>query len=648
MQLTGRVTTPLGQLLLHRGVIQQEQLDAALEVQRHEKLPLGEALIAGGTEQRAVWDALALQWGFGISDLRHHWVDPALANELDAREAIKHRVLPLRVAAGRAVVAMADPQDRRARDFMEAWLRMRVVPKLATPAAIRARQEQVFRRQLEQVSSALLHAHAPEYSAHVTLTRAQKAELAILGLIAIALVVLMRGTFFIALAGAIITLYAAVVMFRVYVTVRGARSDELMTVTRTEIDALTDLPVYTILLPLYREAGVLPQLLKACRDLEYPAAKLDIKLLLEEDDPETLEVVRQTQLPSNFDVLVVPAEGPRTKPKACNYGLQFARGEYVVIFDAEDIPDPLQLKKALVVFRRTGSHIGCVQAKLNYYNPTQNAITKWFSLEYTTWFDFFLPGLVDLGLPVPLGGSSNHFPARLLRELGAWDPNNVTEDADLGMRLHRAGYQTALMDSTTLEEANSDFINWMRQRSRWGKGYFISWLVLMRHPRRLLRDVGWRATVSMQLTLGGTFGVALLNLLVWLLTLLWVLAQFQIISYLFPTGIYYIGMVELLFGNFFFLMLGVWAADHRRSFNLTHAGLLSPLYWLMASLAMIKAGLQTVSKPTFWEKTVHGLFETDAVLVPATELAGVRAGGAAPLPPPVPEPPPVAPRSGAH
>jgi cellulose synthase/poly-beta-1,6-N-acetylglucosamine synthase-like glycosyltransferase len=628
-----RTAQPLGQLLLGRGIIDTEQLDSALEVQRHERLPLGEALVAQGIPQDDVWQGLAAQWGFGLTSLEHHWVDPALANELDAREAIKHRILPIRVAAGKAIVAMADPRDRRGKDFAEAWLKMRVVAKLATPAAIRRRQEQVYRQQLVQVSSGLLQAHAPEYSAHITLTVAQKWALILAGIGVLALIVIMHGEFFVALMGAIITLYAAVVMFRTYVTVRGAKSEDLIRISRREIDALEDLPTYTILCPLYREAGVLPQLIKACTELEYPPAKLDIKLLLEEDDVETLEVVRQTELPPNFDPIVVPAEGPRTKPKACNYGLQFARGQYAVIFDAEDIPDPDQLKKAIVVFRRAGAEVGCVQAKLNYYNPRQNVITRWFALEYTSWFDFFLPGLVDLRLPVPLGGSSNHFRTQLLREMGAWDPNNVTEDADLGMRLHRTGYHTALMDSTTMEEANSDFVNWMRQRSRWGKGYFLSWLVLMRHPRLLMRDVGWRSAVSMQLTLGGTFGVALLNLLMWLLTALWVLAQFDIISYLFPTGIYYIGMIELIFGNFFFLYMGIWCAQHRRNYDLTHAGLLTPFYWIMASLAMIKAGLQIISRPQFWEKTVHGLFET-ATVTPAVELAGV------PQPPPVPPAPP--------
>jgi cellulose synthase/poly-beta-1,6-N-acetylglucosamine synthase-like glycosyltransferase len=620
-----RTPTLLGQLLLERGLIDEAKLDQALAMQQEEHLPLGRALVAMGTPQRDVWKALSNQRGVPLVRVESQAVDLSLANKLDVREALKWRVLPLRVAAGKVVVAMEDPWDQPALEYLEGQLGMSVSPRLATPAALLQRQETVYRRQLEELSSGLLQAAAPEYSAHFTLSHRQKVALVLGGLVALNLLVLMSASFFIAVAGAVVALYAAVVIFRVYVMIRGAKSEDLITVSLEEMEALENLPVYTILLPLYREAGVLPQLLAACRELEYPAAKLDIKLLLEEDDTATLAVVRDTELPPSFEVLLVPAEGPRTKPKACNYGLQFARGEYCVIYDAEDIPAPDQLKKALAVFRRSGQRVGCVQAKLNYYNPKQNAITKWFSLEYTSWFDFFLPGLVALGLPVPLGGSSNHFPTQLLRDLGAWDPHNVTEDADLGMRLHRAGYRTALMDSVTLEEANSDFINWMRQRSRWGKGYLISWLVVMRHPWLLVRDVGWRATLSMQLTLGGTFGVALLNLAVWVLTLLWILAQFDFIAYLFPTWIYYAGMIEMLFGNFFFLYMGLWAAHHRRSFDLNHAALLSPVYWLMASLAMIKAGMQTVSKPHYWEKTVHGLFEfpvATALLEPAAPSTG--------------------------
>lgn len=620
----------LGQLLLRRGVIAEETLARALDVQSRERLPLGEALVGIGVAQDEVWEALAAQLGADLTDPDRHWIDPTLANRLDAREAIKHRVLPMRRTRSSAIVAMADPRDSRARGYAEETLRMPVEARIATPAAIQRRQEKAYRNQLEQFSSALLAEQAPEFSAHATLTRQQAWVVIATVLAAIVLLVLFRGRFLIALSAAVTILYALVVSFRAFITIRGTRAQELIRVLPREIAALTDLPVYTILLPLYRESGVLPQLIDACRQLDYPSSKLDIKLLLEEDDHETRDIVERTWLPPSFDVLVVPAQGARTKPKACNYGLQFARGEYCVIFDAEDIPDPDQLKKSLVVFQRSEIQVGCVQARLNYYNPTQNAITKWFALEYASWFDFFLPGLVSLGLPVPLGGSSNHFPTQLLRDLGAWDPNNVTEDADLGMRLHRAGYQTALVDSQTLEEANSDFVNWMRQRSRWGKGYFISWLVLARSPRALVRDVGWGAALAMTLTLGGTFGIGLLNLAAWLLTALWALAQFGFIAYLFPTSIYFAGMIELVLGNFFFLYLSLWAVNHREDYRLTHAALLSPVYWVMASLAMVKAMVQTISRPTFWEKTVHGLFETpedsspDAVVHPAEVSSGGR------------------------
>ena len=600
---------PLGQMLLRRGVIDEDELESALLVGKAQRLRLGEALVAVGVKQTDIWGALAEQWGMAAIDVTRHWVDLGIANELDAQGALWHRVLPLREAGGAVVVAMADPTDRDAQQYLESRLRMPVVARLALPAALRQRQEQVYRQQLVRVSSALLETKTPELSAHTMLSRQQKFALAIAGIVAVVLAIVMRGSFAIAISSAVIVLYAAVVIFRAYVTVRAARSRGLVTISQEQLDELTEFPIYTILLPLFGEAAVLPQLLKACRDLDYPPSKLDIKLLLEEDDRATREVVARTDLPANVDVVVVPAEGPRTKPKACNYGLQFARGDYCVIYDAEDVPPPDQLKKALVAFRNGDLDTGCVQARLDYYNPDQNLITKWFTLEYTMWFRLFLPGLVDLRLPVPLGGSSNHFPTALLRRLDAWDPNNVTEDADLGMRLHRFGYQTLLMESTTMEEANSDFVNWMRQRSRWGKGYFVSWLVLMRTPRRVWREMGWRGTLAMQLILGGTFGIALLNLFLWLLTGLWVLAHFDFIGNLFPSWIYYAGMLEMLFGNFFFLYLGLWAARTRNSFELNHAALLIPVYWAMTGIAMIKSGVQTVSNPQFWEKTRHGLGE---------------------------------------
>ncbi len=245
------------------------------------------------------------------------------------------------------------------------------------------------------------------------------------------------------------------------------------------------LPLYTILVPLYREANVLPRLLQALRALDYPAQRLDIKLVLEADDDETIAAAQACG--EGFEIIRVPDHGPRTKPKAANYALQFARGEYLVIFDAEDRPESDQLLKAVAAFRAAPRQLACVQARLNLYNTDHNWMTRMFALDYAQWFDMLLPGLDRFGVPMPLGGTSNHFRTQVLRDIGGWDAFNVTEDADIGIRLAQLGYCVSMIPSTTYEEAPASLGPWLRQRSRWLKGHMQTWLVHMRDPVGLWR-----------------------------------------------------------------------------------------------------------------------------------------------------------------
>ncbi|MCX6021685.1 MAG: glycosyltransferase, partial [Chloroflexi bacterium] len=374
-----------------------------------------------------------------------------------------------------------------------------------------------------------------------------------------------------------------------------------------------DLPVYTILVPLYKETEVLPTLVAAMGRLDYPKAKLDVKLLLEEDDIDTIRVARASRLPSHFQIVVVPNGRPKGKQKACNYGLLHARGTYTVIFDAEDVPDPDQLKKVVVAFRKAGPQLGCVQCKLNYYNQDQNLLTRWFTSEYSMWFDLFLPGLDATGAPIPLGGTSNHFPTIVLQELGAWDPYNVTEDADLGIRLFKKGYNTAVVDSTTYEEANSDVFNWIRQRSRWVKGYIQTWLVHMRNPVALYRAVGFKAFLSIQMTIGGTFFTFLVNPVFWALTVIWFLIHWEIIDELFPGPIFYIGSIMLFVGNFTFTYASMMGCLYRGYYPLIKYNMIIVLYWYLMSFAAWKGFLQLFRNPFYWEKTVHGLYRGPVV-----------------------------------
>ena len=203
----------------------------------------------------------------------------------------------------------------------------------------------------------------------------------------------------------------------------------------------------------------------------YPLEKLDIKLVLEPDDHVTREAIAKLQLGPPFEVLLAPDHGPRTKPKALNAALPFVRGTFVAVFDAEDQPEPDQLRLALEAFVANDERLACVQARLTIDNTADSWLTRLFTAEYAGLFDVFLPGLATWRLPLPLGGSSNHFRVSVLREVGAWDPYNVTEDADLGMRLARFGYRTAVIPSTTYEEAPARLGPWLRQRTRWFKGW---------------------------------------------------------------------------------------------------------------------------------------------------------------------------------
>ena len=279
----------------------------------------------------------------------------------------------------------------------------------------------------------------------------------------------------------------------------------------------------------------------------------------------------------------------------------------VTIYDAEDRPDPLQLRRAVAAFRRVDRSVACLQAKLGYYNADQNIITRWFTIEYAMWFSQLLPGLVRQAAPLPLGGTSNHFRRAVLDGIGGWDPYNVTEDADLGIRLHRAGYRTRVLASTTLEEANSDFVNWIKQRSRWYKGYMQTWLVHMRHPISLWRDLGLAASSGFNLFVGGTPLLALLNPIFWTLTILWFIARPAFIVELFPAWLYYLSLLCLGLGNFAVVYTSMVSARTTDAPKLVLAAVISPAYWVMMSIAAVKALLQLIHAPSFWEKTYHGL-----------------------------------------
>ncbi|OBI58270.1 N-acetylglucosaminyltransferase [Mycolicibacterium fortuitum] len=370
-----------------------------------------------------------------------------------------------------------------------------------------------------------------------------------------------------------------------------------------------ELPPYTILVPAYNEPEVVADLIAAMDALEYPRDRLQVLLLLEADDQITIDAAKACGESDVITILLVPPAEPRTKPKACNYGLHFATGDIVTIFDAEDLPEPLQLRRVVAAFRDLPDDVACVQAKLVYHNGHQNLLTAWFTAEYALWFGYLLPGMMVSSSPIPLGGTSNHLRRDILRRIGAWDPFNVTEDADLGLRIASHGYHTAVIDSYTLEEANSDVINWIRQRSRWYKGYLQTWLVHTREPVKLYRTLGLRAFVRFNLVLAGTPIIAVLNLLFWFITVLWFLGQPAVVGSVFPALIYFPALFAMIIGNFTVIYMNMIALREDDRSDLLLAALSVPLFWLMMSIAAAKGAYQMIRQPSFWEKTFHGLAE---------------------------------------
>jgi glycosyltransferase XagB len=406
------------------------------------------------------------------------------------------------------------------------------------------------------------------------------------------------------LCGALSLPFVGIASLRLFALVHFVIISPMKTNPKSRPIADAELPIYTILVPLFREGRVLPSLVRALSNLDYPKAKLDIKIILESLDEETQAVARRLALQPPFDVIVVPDREPRTKPKALNYALQFAKGSYVAVFDAEDIPEASQLRKAVSAFANGTARLGCVQANLVIDNARSTWLINQFALEYLTLFEGLLPALEWLQMPMPLGGTSNHFPLSVLREVGGWDPFNVTEDADLGIRLARHGYTCAMIPSLTLEEAPDQPRIWITQRTRWLKGWLQTYIVHLREPVRLVRELGLLRTLGFHALMGGM----VISTLVYPIFLL--LVSFQLAFDWPSTGgndslnplVLQIAVYNLVTGFGASMLLSLACAIHRGRSVVSQ-----PYYWLLISLAGYRAAFQLFYAPFKWEKTEHGL-----------------------------------------
>jgi cellulose synthase/poly-beta-1,6-N-acetylglucosamine synthase-like glycosyltransferase len=526
--------------------------------------------------------------------------DTDAAPEANLSSYLNRLFLPLRREGGQLIVALANTGAENIAWLRAAYgpLRTISVPKEALLAEIRRR----FASRLTEDSIFALATETPSLSARKVITSGQRAILCLLLLAIGASALVWTSDAAWTLVAAMSFVLWLTVLFRGVLALIGSGRNEKVPPLPGGQDA--NLPLYTVVVPLYREAHMIPALSRFLLDLDYPRDRLQIMIALEADDRETALAAATLSGVAPFEIVHVPPSHPRTKPKAANFALRFARGEFLVVYDAEDRPEPEQLRKAVGQFRRQPRATACLQARLVFDNR-KRWIAIQSSLDYTVWFGFLLQGLDRLGIPMPLGGTSNHFRTSVLRAIHAWDPFNVTEDADVGIRLAALGYRVSMFDSTTYEEAPERVADWIKQRSRWLKGYMQTWLVHSRSSSAFVGQAGLRGFFGFHLFIGGTVLSALINPILWAACI--ASAVFAQSPSEHELG--YISAGGVIASNGLLTVLAVAGSAWRGDGKLSAHGMLVPVYWLLISVAAYRGLWQLITKPFYWEKTVHSVSE---------------------------------------
>lgn len=601
----------LGQILVEDGALAPGDLVRALALAAREEATLADILLAHGmVDEGALAHGLARLWGTRAVDLGRETPDPRLVDAFGAETCLQAGLLPLCRAGGVTVVAAARPEAfLRARARLEAALGP-VAMAVAPAGDIRRTLARLRRTPLKQRAETRLPAEAscrprPGARRRAALAAAGAAGL-VLAALAAPLAVLAVLTVW-----ALVTLLAATALKAAAAGLAWRGRPGRAPAPAPGAPRMLRLPVVSLLVPLHREPDIAPRLIARLGRLSYPRELLDVLLVVEEDDRATLAALARARLPPWMRVVEVPAGPLRTKPRALNYALPWCHGGIVGIYDAEDRPEPDQIHRIVRRFAERGPEVACLQGVLDFYNPRSNWLSRCFTIEYAVWFRLMLPGLARMGLPVPLGGTTVFLRRTALEAVGGWDAHNVTEDADLGIRLARHGYRTELVETVTEEEANCRALPWVRQRSRWLKGYAMTWAVHMRSPRRLWRELGPRGFAGFQvLFLAGLSQYALAPVL-WSF---WVLALGlpHPLAEVVPAWALAAMIAAMLLCEAVNIAAGLIALRAR------HLRALRPwvptlhLYFPLGTLAVCKGLWEVVARPFFWDKTAHGLHDTEA------------------------------------
>ncbi len=591
----------LGQRLVERGVLAPGDLAKAEAMLARQDTRLADVLLAHRMVSEAdLTTTMALHWQADDADLSVTRPDIRLIDALGVETCLRDHVLPWRRGGSATVVATSRPEEFEA---LRAGLVSALGPIRMAVTSDRALQQAILdARQRHLVERAETIVPADQSCRGALGTRLAQTVLVLTAVLILGAVLAPTATFWVATAWAALTLLlsaglrvaAMMVMLRHRNAARGA----------TPLPSIAPRPTVSILVPLFRERELAGSLIRRLSRLTYPRELLDICLVVEEDDTITQASLAATRLPPWMRQIVVPRGALQTKPRAMNFAIGFCRGTIVGVYDAEDKPDPRQIETVVDRFNEVGEDVACLQGVLDFYNVGHNWLSRCFAIEYATWFRVVLPGLARMGLVVPLGGTTLFFRRAALERLGGWDAHNVTEDADLGVRLARRGYRTELLITVTLEEANCRTIPWIKQRSRWLKGYAMTYAVHMRRPGTLWRELGPRRFLGVQVLFLGTLSQFVLAPVLWSF---WLLT----LGLPHPAATAPALAVGCLVGLFVAGEVAGFATSAVALSGQTHRWLVPwvptlVLYFPLGAVAMYKALAEIVLAPYYWDKTQHG------------------------------------------
>lgn len=613
----GTKRTPLGQLLRQMGALSEDNLATAVALQQREEARFGDILLANGFVTRAdLYSALALQYNTSIADLRAEPPDVRLIDRLGAEFCIRNAVLPWKRVGAATVLICSRPDQfetlkaQMPKEFGRLHLAIAPEEDIQT-ALIAARHRSLAIRAETRVA---------DHESCRTWDRGPVGRLAVailLGIVALFFAAPVAG-FALLTAWAVLTLVlnAAIRAVAAMHYLRKRRAGDTVEAARSNVEFLSrrrtggmqKLPTVSIMVPLFHETEIAGRLVKRLSAISYPRELLDICLVVEEDDTLTQETIARSELPRWMRQITVPRGAVKTKPRALNFALDFCRGSIIGVYDAEDAPDPDQIHKIARRFAEAGPEVACLQGVLDFYNARTNWLSRCFTVEYAAWFRIVLPGLEKMGFAVPLGGTTLFFRREALEELGGWDAHNVTEDADLGIRLARHGYTTELIHTVTQEEANCRVWPWVKQRSRWIKGYAMTWGVAMRDPGALLRELGWWKFIGVQILFAGTLSQFVLAPVLWTFWALPLGLPHPLVGVM-PMGMFLGLGVVFLTSELLNIAVGVMAVSGEKHRWLRWWVPTLHFYYPLASLAALKGLGEILHKPFYWDKTVHGIFD---------------------------------------